>query len=62
MTKDWKYVKTNSANALYIILNKVNGRLEQILKNKYVMLVPANKNKNIIEKYEELWTKIKNQI
>ena len=62
MTKDWKYVKTNSANALYIILNKVNGRLEQILKNKYFMLVPANKNKNIIEKYEELWTKIKNQI
>ena len=37
--KDSKYVKINSVNPLYLIINKVNGYLEEINKNKYLTLV-----------------------
>ena len=55
--KDSKYIKTNSANHLYLIFNKVNGYLEEINGNKYLTLVPTNENKEKIKKYE-LWIKI----
>ena len=42
--------------------NKVNGYLEEINKNKYLTLVPTNKSKEIIKKYEELWSKIRDLI
>ena len=59
--KDSKYVKINSVNPLYLIFSKVNGYFEEIIKNKYLMLVPTNESKGII-KYEELWSKIRNLI
>ena len=43
--KDSKYVKTNSWNPLYLIINKVNGYFEEISKSKYLMLVPTNDSK-----------------
>ena len=49
-------MKINSINPLYLI-NKVSGYLEQINKNKYLMLVPSNENKEKSKKYEELWSK-----
>ena len=33
--KDWEYVKINSANPLYLIINKVKGYFEEISKNNY---------------------------
>ena len=42
--KDWKYVKINSINRLYLIFNKINGYFEEINGNKYLTLVPTNKN------------------
>ena len=42
--KDWKYVKINSINRLYFIFNKINGYFEEINGNKYLTLVPTNKN------------------
>ena len=47
--KDSKYIKTNSANHLYLIFNKVNGYLEEINGNKYLTLVPTNENKEKIK-------------
>ena len=44
-TKDSKYVKINSLNPLYLIINKVNGYFEEINKDKYLMLVPINGSK-----------------
>ena len=58
--KDSKYVKINSVNPLYLIWNKVNGYFEEINGNKYLMLVPTNESKE--EKYEELWSKIRDLI
>ena len=32
--KDSKYIKSNSVNPLYLIINRVNGYIEKINKNK----------------------------
>ena len=48
--KDSKYVKINSANPLYLIINEANGFIEEINKNKYLTLVPTYESKRIIKK------------
>ena len=40
----------------------MNGYFEEINKNKYLTLVLSNKSKEIIKKYEELWSKIRDLI
>ena len=57
-----KYLKINSVNPLNLIINKMNGYVEEISKNKYLMLVPTNESKEVIQKYEELLSKIKDLI
>ena len=57
-----KYLKINSVNPLYLIINKVNGYFEEINKNKNLTLVPTNESKEIIKKIEELWSKIRDLI
>ena len=57
-----KYVKINSVNHLYLILNIVNGYFQEINENKYLTLVPTNEGKDKILKYEELWSKIRDFI
>ena len=37
----------------------MNGYFEEINRNKYLTLVPTNKNKENIKKYKELWIKIR---
>ena len=37
--------------------SKVNRYFEEINKNKYLALVPTNISKEIIKKYEELWSR-----
>ena len=34
--RELKYLKINSINSLYLIINKVNGCFEEINKNKYL--------------------------
>ena len=55
--KDLKHLKINSVNPVYLIFSKVNGHLEEIDKNKYLMLVSTNESKEKFLKYEELWSK-----
>ena len=40
-----KYVKANSVNTSYLIVNKVNGYFEEINENKYLALVTTNESK-----------------
>ena len=47
---DLKYVKINSVNPLYLIINKVNGYFEEINGNKYLTLVPINESKEKLKK------------
>ena len=49
--KDLEYVEINSINALYLIINKINGYFENINKNQYLTLVTndESKEKNILK-------------
>ena len=60
--KDFKYVKINSVNPLFLIFNKVNGYFEEINGNKYLTLVRTNESREKIKKYEEVWSKIRDLI
>ena len=50
MFKDHDYVKLNSVNPLYLIINKINRYLEKVNGNKYLTVVPNNESKEIIIK------------
>ena len=49
--KDLEYVEINSVNALYLIINNINGYFENINKNQYLTLVTndESKEKNIFK-------------
>ena len=55
--KDLSYIKIYGANLLYLIINKINRYIDEINGNKYLTLVPTNESKDILKKYEKLWTK-----
>ena len=57
--KDLKYIKINHVNPLYLIINKINGFIEEGNGNKYLTLVPTNESKDTLKKYVELWSKIR---
>ena len=50
MIKDSKYVKIDSVNPLYLIINKVNGYFKEISKCKYLKSVSPNESKEKIFK------------
>ena len=52
--KDSDYVKINSVNPLYLIIDKVDGYIEEKNGNKYLTLVSTDKNKKLLIKYIEL--------
>ena len=60
--KDLRYMKNNSVNPLYLIINKINGYFKEMNGNKYLALVSTDESKEIINRYEVLWSKIKDQI
>ena len=60
--KDSDYVKINSGNILYLIIDKVDGYIEEKNGNKYLTLVSPDKNKEVLTKFTERWDKIKNLI
>ena len=55
-------LKNYSVSPLYIIFDEVNGYFKDINGNKYLTLVPTNKSKEKVKKYEELWIKIRDLI
>ena len=57
-----EYVKTYSVKPLHLIFRNVNGYFEEINKSKYLTLVPTNKSKEKIKKYEKLWRKFRDLI
>ena len=56
---DSDYVKINSVNALYLIVDEVDGHLEEKNENKYLILDSTDKNKEVLIKYTKLWDRIK---
>ena len=60
--KDFDYVKINSVNFLYLIIDKVDGYIEEKYGNKYLIFASTDKNKEVSTKYTELWDRIWSQI
>ena len=55
--RDLSYVKPNSINTLYFIIDKIKGYIKESNGNKYIILVPTNDTTEILKKYGELWSK-----
>ena len=45
---------------MYLIINEVDGYVEDIDGSKYLTLVSTDKNKEVLTKYTEPWNGIKN--
>ena len=56
------YMKINNVSPSYLIIDKVDGFIEEKNGNKYLNLVSTDKNKEVLIKYTELWDEIKNLI
>ena len=60
--KDLKCIKISTVNPLYLIFSKENRYFEEINKNKHLTPIPTNESNEIINKYEELRSKIRDLI
>ena len=49
-------------NPLYLIIDKVDGNIEEKKGNRYLTLISKDKNKEVLIKYTELWGRIKSLI
>ena len=57
--KGFEYVKINILNPLYFIIGEADGYIEKNNENKYLIFASADKNKQVLKKYTELWDKIR---
>ena len=52
----------DSANSFYLIFINVDAYIEESNEDKYLIFASTSKNKEVLEKYTELWDEIKSQI
>ena len=52
----------NSVNPLYLIVNEMIGNAEEKNENKHLVLDEIDENKEILNKYEEVWDDVKKEI
>ena len=53
MVKGVSYTTIIRVNSLYLVINKINGYIEELNGNEYLTLVPNDESKNTLKKYEE---------
>ena len=56
------YNNINSVNPLYLMINEIIGHFEEKNENKYLALDEIDENKEVLNKYEEVWEGIKKEI
>ena len=56
------YNNINSVNPLYLIINEMIGHFGEKNENKYLVLDEIDENKEVLEKYKEVWESIKKEI
>ena len=56
------YNDINSVNPLYLMINEMIGHFEEKNENKYLVLDEIDKNKDVLEKFEEVWKGIKKKL
>ena len=52
----------NSVNPLYLMIDEMIGHFEEKNENKYLVLDDVNENKEVSQKYEEVWKGVKKEI
>ena len=52
----------NCVNPLYLMIDEVDGYIEESNGNKYLTFASTDKNKKVLEKYIKLWDQIKYHI
>ena len=67
ITKIGDYNNINSVNSLYLMINEMIGHfecnyVEEKNENKYLVLDEIAENKEVLEKYKEVWEGIKKEI
>ena len=56
------YNNINSVNLLYLIINEMIGHFEEKNENKYLVLDEIDENKEVLNKYKEVWEGIKKKL
>ena len=56
------YNNINSVNPLYLMINEMIGHFEEKNENKYLVLDEIDENKEVLNKYKEVWEGIKKEI
>ena len=57
-----EYENIHSVNPLYQIIGKTDGHIEEKNESKYLVFDSTDENRKVLEKYTELWDKIKSEI
>ena len=56
------YNNINCVNPLYLIINEMIGHFDEKNENKYLFLDKIDENKEVLNKYKEVWEGIKKEI
>ena len=60
--KSGDYNNINSVNPLYLMINQMIGHFEEKNENKYLVLDEIDENKEVLNKYKEVWEGIKKKL
>ena len=52
----------NSVNPLYLRINNASGYIKEINKDKYLIFDDTGKNKELLEKYDDVFSRIMSKI
>ena len=55
------YERIYSVNPLYLLANNASGYIKEKNENKYLIFDPTDENKELLKKYNEVWSGIKNK-
>ena len=58
--KDSDYVKISNVSSLHLIIDKIDGCIEEKNGNKYLIRGSTDNNNELLIKYIKLWNEIKN--
>ena len=61
VTKKPEY-NIDSVNPLYLVIKKLNGFIEEKEGSKYLSIALTDSNNDVLIKYAEVWSGIKDQI
>ena len=61
VTKNTEY-SINSVNLLYLLVDEIDGFIEEKESNKYLNIAFTDSNNEVLKKYAEVWSGIKDQI